>query len=117
MGACTCVVQKAQCLFHEFASKHRLLFLKAAYVWPLYALLLFLQAVRLLCMHGTLMRCRLAQSAGSDREQAVRLTKPCLTSAGTQRLVDGLRGFVTWRHPQVVVSEVTASIDSPVYQV
>lgn len=63
------------------------------------------------------MQCRLAHSAGSDGEQAVRLMKPCLTFAGTQRLVDGLRGFVTWRYPQVKVSEVTASSDSPVFQV
>ena len=38
-------------------------------------------------------------------------------AVGTEQMVKGLRGFVSWRHPQVAVSEVEPSDDLPAYQV
>lgn len=36
---------------------------------------------------------------------------------GTERVVNGLQGFVSWKHPQVTVSEISATSSTPVYQV
>ena len=37
--------------------------------------------------------------------------------AGTEAMVEALRGFVTWRHPHMMVSEMCTTSSSPVYQV
>ena len=38
-------------------------------------------------------------------------------AAGTEKMVNGLRGFISWRHPQVTVAEVESPSDLPAYEV
>lgn len=44
-------------------------------------------------------------------------TVPSGMAAGTEQMVRGLRGFVTWMHPEVTVAEIEKGSKSPVYRV